>query len=169
MKKKLSITAVLLCLVLISAALLAGCGGEAAVTTSTTARQFKENWGISLAVEDATATGLTLVCTQSGGGQQLGTLMLDSFMLYSYETDDLIDNKEGAVGNYFREGRERIAVELDATDRITVDWSEGIGSLSSGKYMIVVSVLDYIDREKVQPSNTEKQYLQDHTIEFTIP
>ena len=49
----------------------------------------KEVWGLSFAVEEATATGLTLVCTQSGGGHQVGALTLDSFVLYNPDTADL--------------------------------------------------------------------------------
>ena len=128
-----------------------------------------ENWGLSFAVENATATGLTLVCTQSGGGQQLGDLTLESFTLYSYATDDLIDNKEGAAGNSIQDENGAIIVECDATGRVALDWAESIGTLPAGKYMILVSVLDVFDRESVHPLILKYQYHQNHTVEFTIP
>ena len=128
-----------------------------------------ENWGLSFAVEDALPTGLTLVCTQSGGGQQLGALTLESYMLYSYATNDLLDNKEGAAGNSIQGENGAVIVECDATGRVALDWSESIGTLPAGKYMIIVSVLDVFDRESVHPLIVKYQYHQNHTVEFDIP
>ena len=175
MKKRLRLTTILLCFVLLCAVLLAGCKEEApAVTTnatepSKTAQKIEENWGLSFAVEDITATGLTLVCTQSGDGQHLGELTFDSYMLYSYETNDLIHNKDGAVGNPIRREDSVITVKRDTTERVALDWSEGIGTLSSGKYRIVVDMLDVFDKETVQVSTEGKRYLQNYNVEFTIP
>lgn len=175
MKKHVRMTAIVLCLVLLVAVLLAGCGAEApAVTTnatepSKTTQKVEENWGISFEVKDVTAGGLTLICTQSGDGQHLGELTLDSYMLYSHEADDLVDNKDGFVGNSIRGEAGMITVKRGATELVALDWSEGIGSLSSGKYAMSISVLDVFDKETVQTSTEEKRYLQDYTVEFTIP
>ena len=175
MKKRLRLTTILLCFVLLCAVLLAGCKEEApAVTTnatepSKTAQKIEENWGLSFAVEDITATGLTLVCTQSGDGQHLGELTFDSYMLYSYATDDLIDNKEGAAGNSIQGENGAVIVECDATGRVALDWAESIGTLPAGKYVIIVSVLDVFDGETVHPLTVKYQYHQDHTIDFDIP
>ena len=62
-----------------------------------------------------------------------------------------------------------ITVKRGATELVALDWSEGIGSLSSGKYAMSISVLDVFDKETVQTSTEEKRYLQDYTVEFTIP
>lgn len=126
----------------------------------------KEDWGLSFAVEDITPAGFTLVCTQSGGGHQVGALTLESFTLYCVDTESFVHKKDGAIGNAI-EGN--VVIEQDTTGRVTLDWSETIGELPSGKYAVTVTVLDDFDKETVHPLLVKYQYHQDHTVEFTIP
>lgn len=126
----------------------------------------KEDWGITLALEGVTATGATLVATQSGGGQQVGKLLLESFTLYSVNTDSLVHKKDGTVGNTI-DGK--VSVERDTTERVALDWSEAIGELPSGSYIMEVTVLDVFDKDSVHPLIVKYQYSQNHKIELTIP
>lgn len=126
----------------------------------------KEDWGITFALEDVTTTGATLVATQSGGGQQVGKLLLESFTLYSVNTDSLVHKKDDTVGNTI-DGK--VSVERDTTERVVLDWSETIGELPSGSYIMEVTVLDVFDKESVHPLIVKYQYSQNHQTELTIP
>lgn len=126
----------------------------------------KEVWGITLALEDVHSTGATLVATQSGEGQQVGVLLLESFCIYCVDTGEFVHKQDDTIGNAIAG---EVSVERNTTERVALDWSETLGELPAGNYIMEVMVLDYFDRSTVHPLIVKYQYSQSHRMEFTIP
>lgn len=126
----------------------------------------KEEWGITLALEDVHSTGATLVATQSGEGQQVGVLLLESFAIFCVDTGEFVHKQDDTIGNAIAG---EVSVERNTTERVDLNWLDTLGELPAGNYIMEVMVLDYFDRSTVHPLIVKYQYSQSHRIEFTIP
>ena len=124
-------------LVLASVALfaLSGCGrsndGAAASDSS-----VQYDWGITLKTENVTPTGLTLVCTQSGGENVVQLETGSSFVVqkmkkFKWKDVDYIIKKD-EVG-WTMEAR---ILPKESTGKLEVDWEWLYGKLPSGDYRI---------------------------------
>lgn len=132
----------------------------------------REDWGLDFDAEEATSTGLTINCTQSGG-QQIGELEVDyNYRLYSVAEDQTapVPGLQGTV-NYTPETLPSPIAKIrkDATTRFTIDWTEEYGALESGTYRINLSVKDIFSEAQVHPLMKNYYDSQSYWIEFTIP
>lgn len=124
----------------------------------TNARLDRENWGITLEVKEITSTGMTLVCTQSGG-QQIGQLHV-----YSYSIRD----EHGPIAQPVMVDYS-IDLQMDGTTELVLDWTALYGSLQSGEYKLIVAVQDVYDPSQVHPLMRNYTDYQDYDLLFTVP
>ena len=117
----------------------------------------REDWGITLEVQDVTPTGMTLKFTQSGG-QQLGQLQTRYYILTSID-----ENKVPASGENVME-----IAENDDT-LYTLDWSDTCGALPSGTYQISIEVRDVYDESQIHPLIRKFHNTQYYGLDFEIP
>ena len=142
-------------LVLLLAMLLTGCGGTDSSgqtendipgqdTTDQTAGDLTDQedpWGLVLAAEDVTDTGLTLCFIQSGG-EPSGELQTGSpYWLEREENGEwtavepLIENVAWDMMAYL--------ISMDGETEMAVDWSTLYGQLPAGSYRLGKSVMDF--------------------------
>jgi len=151
MKRKITL---LLAAVLIFA--LTGCaaftGNETAdgenTTTLTPVPQENDDavfLGITLTAKDVTASGLTIVCTQSGG-ESTGELSTGSW----YRLDRLVDGEWTEVEYSYDESQGELVwtseawlITMGSTTEWTVNWEWIYGELPSGTYRIAKEVMDW--------------------------
>ncbi len=99
-----------------------------------------DGWGIQLEAKDVAPTGLTLVCTQSGGYIS-GTLQTGSAFWVEEKTEDGWD----ALG--FPEDMaftaEAWTIPLEDSTEWEVDWSYAFGELPPGTYRIAKNIMDF--------------------------
>lgn len=117
----------------------------------------REDWGITLEVEDVTPTGITLRFTQSGG-QQVGRLQTRYYILSSAEI-----RQELPYGEYAME------ITENGDTLYTLDWSETWGALPSGTYQISVEVRDVYDESQMHPLIRKFHNGQFYGLDFEIP
>ena len=117
----------------------------------------REDWGITLEVQDVTPTGMTLKFTQSGG-QQVGQLQTRNYILTSID-----ENKVPASGENVME----IAENGDTL--YTLDWSDTCGALPSGAYQISIEVRDVYDESQMHPLIRKFHNTQYYGLDFEIP
>ena len=146
-------------LVLLLAMLLTGCGGTDSsgqtendipgqdTTDQTdgdlTIQAQKDPWGLVLAAEDVTATGLTLRFVQSGG-EPFGELQTGSpYWLEREENGEwtavepLMEDVAWDMMAYL--------ISMDGETEMAVDWTALYGQLPAGSYRLGKSVMDFRD------------------------
>lgn len=117
---------------------LTGCGTAPAPEAPDT-----PPWGLTLGTEDVTATGLTLVCTQSGEGPS-GELQTGSWFRLEVQKN----GQWTAVDSLFPEEElawtaEAWGIPTGGTARYPVDWTWLYGALPPGCYRITKEVMDF--------------------------
>lgn len=117
----------------------------------------REDWGITLEVQDVTPNGITLKCTQSGG-QQVGQLQTRYYDLTSVD-----EQKSLTYG-------ENVADIAENGDTLyTLDWSDACGALPSGAYQISIEFRDVYDESQVHPLIRKFHNSQYYGLTFEIP
>lgn len=133
---------------LLIAALMLFCLVSCAQTDSNpsgeTAPQADENneWGIVLSAEDVTTTGMTLVCTQSGG-QYTGELQTGSPFTIEQEVDGTwlpVDTKPEMDWAWTMEGW---MIRPNDTTKWDVNWDFLYGELGPGQYRIQKEIMNF--------------------------
>lgn len=119
----------------------------------------REDWGISLKSDSVTPGGMVLECLQSGG-QQIGTLHADYFMLFKAN--------EPAAGDTVTIDCST-PLTMGGTCEITLDWSDTYGELSSGDYAVFLLVRDEFDESQVHPLMRDFKSTQYYVVEFAVP
>lgn len=121
------------------------------------------DWGIKLTAENVTATGLTIICKQSGGSPS-GELMTGSY--YSLETKKdgewekvpvIIDNASWTD--------EAWLIPMNDTVTWDVDWSWLYGELSVGEYRIGKEIMDF---RKTADYDKAMFYAEFYIVEYTV-
>lgn len=115
-------------------------------------------WGLVLAAQNVTPTGLTLVCTQSGKHPD-GEFQTGSFFVL----EQLVENQWTAVPAMDPEivwTSEAWSIPLEATQYWQVHWEQIYGELSAGTYRIGK---DITGSQTLEDSDTSRYY-----AEFTI-
>lgn len=120
-----------------------------------------EDWGLTFSVEQASATAITLRCTQSGG-QQIGQLSVDWYSLRNEQ--GFLPNLSGTAESPSCE----VALQMDGETQITLDWTEEYGSLPSGQYGLTLNIQDHYDPSQVHPLMQNFHDWQAYNLEFTI-
>jgi len=129
----------------------------------------REDWGLTFEISRVCPTRITLDCTQHGG-QQIGKLFIDGYMLFSMEDDGSPDNAlPGYIG---RAGEDAeglpIPIAPDASGPITVDWSATVGTLTPGKYCLKLDISDVYEESEVHPLMRNYYDRQSYHIEFSV-
>lgn len=104
------------------------------------------NWGITLSVKDVTATGLTLLVTQSGG-EPTGTLETgDPYRLIAlvdgtWKTVEELPLPEGVDARAWHS----IAylIPMEDTREFEINWEWMFGELSAGTYRLIKEFMDF--------------------------
>lgn len=117
----------------------------------------REDWGLTLEVQDAVPTGITLRFTQTGG-QQIGQLKA-----IHYSLDSVTEETHLVSGVCEAEIKE------NGTSQCTLDWSDLCGELSMGEYLISVEVYDFFDESQVHPLMQDFHRSQYYGVHFEIP
>lgn len=122
-----------------------------------------EDWGISLEVVEASADGITLRCTQSGG-QQIGTLSAYAFRLI--QDGKFLSALDGDTTTSYE--IPETALSANSSTEFTIDWKDIYGTLSPGEYVIRVIVKDIYDKSQVHPLMRNFYDIQHYEIAFTV-
>ena len=117
----------------------AGCGQN---TTPSASVEAPDEWGVTLAAEDVTSTGMTLVCTQSGGSFKGELETGSSFTLERFAEGGWfpVDTRPGLDWAWTMEGR---IIEPNAQTKWTVNWEWLYGRLESGTYRMSKVIKDF--------------------------
>lgn len=137
--------------------IVSGCNKTA--STSVSAAE-EDEWGITLSVEEVTSSGLTLVCTQSGGNAR-GELQTGSpYVLERYAEGKWfpVGIKPGLDVAWTMEGW---MIERDAQTKWQVDWKFLYGQLEPDTYRISKVIKDFRGPGKY----TEKTYYAEFAVE----
>ena len=100
-------------------------------------------WGIVLAAEDVTPTGMTLVCTQSGG-RYTGELQTGSPFSLEQEVNGAwlpVDTKSGLLDWAWT--MEGWMIRPDDTTKWDVNWDFLYGELEPGLYRIQKEIMNF--------------------------
>jgi len=118
------------------------------------------NWGLTLSVKDVTPSGLTLVCTQSGGEITGELITGESYYLMK------VKNKKGKYLSNVRGGSDfdfnavAYMIPLNTDTEFNVDWKQMYGELKPGTYRLVKEFTEY--RENGNHNDA------DYWVEFVI-
>lgn len=126
----------------------------------------REDWGLSFEVVDATPTGITINCTQSGG-QQIGTLETEFYHIYTEDYQDSAPQLSDA--GTAEERQPNFTIPSDTKSQFTVDWSQIYGELPSGNYIFSLYIQDVFDETQVHPLMKDFGTRQTYDITFVIP
>lgn len=105
----------------------------------------REDWGISFQIEEVDRTGITLTCTQRKG-QQLGDLVAIQFNLQDATERNLLPLLSDA-----ETGKMKLELNRNGSTQIVIDWEKVYGKLSSGEYVLCLSVMDVYNKDTVHP------------------
>ena len=101
----------------------------------------KKNWGITLSVENVTSSGLTLICTQSGG-EPTGELDTGSdYHLLVLENDTWKDVP--TVIEEYGWTSEAYIIPMGGSREFEINWEWLYGKLPAGNYRIVKGFMDF--------------------------
>lgn len=122
-----------------------------------------EDWGLDFAVSDPTATGLTLTVQQSGG-QQMGNLMVESYMLFDtdYKPVAILDDSCYLLDP-------PLPIQSQGQSTLTLDWSGLHGPVAPGAYRLKVRIQDQYDPASVPPLTRNYHDSQSYWLDVTIP
>lgn len=120
----------------------------------------REDWGLSLEVADASATGAVISCAQSGG-QQIGELKVVGYYIA------ILDEKGGYVDSYDPVWVEQ-PLEMGGTTELTLDWEGSLGALPPGKYKAQLEIYDIFDKSQVHPLMEDFFSRQIFETDFTV-
>lgn len=122
-----------------------------------------EDWGLDFAVSDPTATGLTLTVQQSGG-QQMGNLMVESYMLFNtdYKPVAILDDSCYLLDP-------PLPIQSQGQSTLTLDWSGLHGPVAPGAYRLKVRIQDQYDPASVPPLTRNYHDSQSYWLDVTIP
>ena len=121
---------------------LVACGAENnnAQDDTTGAESWAKDWGITLSVREVSPTGLTLVCTQSGGIAEGSLETGSAYTIEKNENGNWVEVKPQSEPVW-----DMMAHLITRNDTIewTIDWSWLYGELSPGTYRIGKTVVDF--------------------------
>lgn len=120
----------------------------------------REDWGLSLEVAEASATGAVISCAQSGG-QQIGELKVVGYYI------SMLDENGGYVDACDPVWVEQ-PLEMGGTTELTLDWEESLGALPPGKYTAQLEICDIFDKSQVHPLTEDFFSRQIFKADFTV-
>lgn len=128
-------------------------------------RLDREDWGIDLDIVEATPTGVTIACDQSGG-QQFGELEVEFYSIFLSDQFDFIPTLDGI--DSADDFTPKITIEQNTSSRFTIDWTDTYGELDSGAYFLELHIQDIYDESQVPPLTDNFYDMQEYYIPFTV-
>lgn len=126
-----------------------------------------EDWGLDLELMESSPAGVIIRCSQSGG-QQIGNLKLVSYGLIDKTTGKYLV-PDVAPSEQTNLCRCDIPVLMGDTTEFTIDWTEYLGELPSGKYTMQIHIFDKFDESEVHPLMQDYQDWQVFLLDIDIP
>ncbi len=127
-----------------------------------------EDWGLDFEISEVGSTGLRVTCTQSGG-QQLGTLEVESYWLGRKAPDALgWENVEERQTDSAWTFSVNGPLTMGGTSSLFFDFAEPFGALLAGDYILTVEIVDHYDESQVHPLMRNYRDTQWYQIEFAI-
>jgi len=129
----------------------------------------REDWGLAFEISNVSPTQITLDYTQHGG-QQIGELFIDRYILFPAEASAEPKEGPGFIGNY-QKGPEwqSIPILSDSSGQITIDWSSDAGILDPGNYYLQMDISDRYEESEVHPLMVNYYDKQRYNVAFSIP
>lgn len=126
----------------------------------------REDWGLTFEAVSATSTILTVECSHSGG-QQIGNLLVDYYIIYRGNDYAFVPHREGIDST--EDFLPKIIIPQNEVSVFAIDWTETYGMLDSGEYSIALFVHDEFDKTKIHPLMEDYYDTQRYWVEFSIP
>lgn len=121
-----------------------------------------EDWGLEFEVTEASSTGISLKCTQSGG-QQIGALFIDGYGLGSEMF--IVERLDGKP----YEGEYTLDIQMEGSTEASIDWADVYGELPGGEYQLVLHIFDKFTESQFHPLMDDFRDWQVYSVPFTIP
>ena len=125
-----------------------------------------EDWGLCFDISEASASGVSISCSQTGG-QQLGELFIRTSWLAIKNPDTGASEVVDPLGA----GDDPVPTSklvMEGTTELSVDFAALYRDLPAGDYVLALEIIDSYDKEKV-PSLMRKYHdSQWYYLEFTI-
>ena len=110
-----------------------------------------EDWGLNFSVVETRPNSITMECIQSGG-QQMGELLLRSYILYKKNPDgESEDYIEPLIDEFMGESDPNITIRKESTTEISIDFSHLYGELPTGNYVIYLIINDQYSDDALHP------------------
>lgn len=123
----------------------------------------RENWGLTFAVTEASATEITVDYTHEKN-QEIGQLWLEDYALYDYDPD----TGEQTYLTQMNLSRDGGGIELTEGGTFRLNWEDTLGVLEEGKYVLRATVSDHYDPEQVHPLMENFYDKQSYHMTFEI-
>lgn len=120
----------------------------------------RENWGLSLSVQEVSPAGLTFVC-DSAEGQQLGDLSFDGYVLTDGEV--FIPNLDNTP--YVTDYTQPV---IKGSNTYLLDWADIYGELAPGDYEMWLYVTDNYEESALHPLMENYHDTQIYVLPFSI-
>lgn len=128
----------------------------------------REDWGLAFEVSSVSPTQITLDYSQQGG-QQIGELFVEEYILYPMEDDGAPAKAPGYLGKSKESsGGLPIPLPSDTLGQITIDWSDTAGTLAPGEYYLKLSLSDSYEESDVHPLMENYYDRQSYHVAFSI-
>lgn len=136
-----------------------------------------EDWGLDFEVTKVDSSGITILCSQSGG-QQIGALNVGTPMLYRKDPGGLASEQvepltgEGEIipftGSENWVPNPNGLLTMGGETELSFDFTRLFGTLPAGDYELVLQIVDLYDEEDVPPLARNFYDEQWYEIEFSI-
>ena len=144
MKKLIALVFALVCVLSV-----AGCasktdnGGPQKPTESIISNSKPNQWGIVLEAENITASGLTIVCSHSGGENAAELSTGSYYVIQKLENTGWIDVEYAPQEYDIAWTSEAWIIQKEGTTKWDVNWEWLYGELSAGEYRIGKEIMNF--------------------------
>ena len=135
-----------------------------------------EDWGLDFEVTKIAPSGITILCSQSGG-QQIGTLNVGTPMLYREDRNGLASQQveplteEGEIMFFESEQWDPNPdgfLTMGGETELSFDFTRLFGTLPAGDYELVLQIVDLYDEADIPPLSRNFYDEQWYSIDFSI-
>lgn len=136
-----------------------------------------EDWGLDFEITKLDPSGITVLCSQSGG-QQIGALNVGTPILYRKDPNALTSQRveplteEGEVtlftGSEHWDPNPNGFLTMGGEKELSFDFARLFGTLPAGNYELVLQIVDLYNEEDVPPLTRNFHDEQFYTIHFSI-
>lgn len=128
----------------------------------------REDWALTFDVTTVSPAQITVEYTHHQG-QEIGTLYIENYMLFSSEDDDASAGTHRCLAKSEPDAEDfPISIQQYGSGQINIDWFNMVGSLEPGKYFLRFTVSDNYDEIDVHPLMVNYYDKQSYFIDFLI-